>query len=358
MKENLSGTNNMDIHSLMEVEELHDKELEEAQEHRRTCEIEERNALKAYRKAQRATMEANSRCSYLYRKRELYSANFRSLMMDNPSMFWSSRLHDHFGPVPNSSNNICEVDMHVRTLNHQMESDLYAHNQCIPANVSPQHVCHHHEDEEPHEDEDQHDVEDQHEEENHHEDEQGLASNPCSEPDGSTSDPQKNENAEANTEANVARSQSNNLNMSVDEGDENFPNDDGAAEGNLVHQKKEEKYNEKETHVYDDLRTLDSSQDSLLLEASLRSQLFARLGIKTPLNDSRSDQSLRPATDSSAQDDGSGKVKTGVLDLILSEAEKDQSFDFGGTFSLRVLPVYLIDIYIHLMPISRICSSS
>lgn len=337
-KENLSATSNMDIQTLMEVEELQDKELEEAQEHRRKCEVEERNSLKAYRKAQRAMMEANSRCSYLYRKRELYSANFRSLMMDNPSMFWSSRPHDHLGTVPNSSNNMPEVNMHVGTSNHQMESDLYAHNQCRynsnvrSGNVALQNLCDQQEDQ--------------------HEDDQDLASNPCSEPDASTSDPQKD-----NAEANVACSQSSDLNMSVDEGDETFPVDHEADEGNLDHQKKEEKYNEKQKHVYDDLRTLDSSQDSLLLEASLRSQLFARLGIKNPLNDRRPGQCSEPATESSAQDDCDDKVKTSMVNLTLSEAEKDQPFDLRGSEreerTISELPVQIKNKY----HVEKFCSN-
>ncbi|KAK6929319.1 hypothetical protein RJ641_005524 [Dillenia turbinata] len=49
-KANITLYSNMDIRSI----ELHEKELEDAQEHRRRCEIEERNALKAYHKAQRA----------------------------------------------------------------------------------------------------------------------------------------------------------------------------------------------------------------------------------------------------------------------------------------------------------------
>lgn len=65
------------------MEELIDKELEEAQEHRHKCEIEERNALKAYLKAQRSLLEANARCTNLYHKRELYSAKLRSLILNN-----------------------------------------------------------------------------------------------------------------------------------------------------------------------------------------------------------------------------------------------------------------------------------
>ncbi|KAK1431987.1 hypothetical protein QVD17_08832 [Tagetes erecta] len=75
-------TGEMDFKSLLEIEELQDKELEEAKEHRRKCEIEERNALKAYRKAQRALAEANTRCSYLYHKRNLFSANVQPHVED------------------------------------------------------------------------------------------------------------------------------------------------------------------------------------------------------------------------------------------------------------------------------------
>ncbi|KAJ6986478.1 hypothetical protein NC653_019859 [Populus alba x Populus x berolinensis] len=58
---NVAEHNSIDIQLLVEMEESLDRELEEAQEHRHKCEIEERNALKAYRKAQRALIEANSR---------------------------------------------------------------------------------------------------------------------------------------------------------------------------------------------------------------------------------------------------------------------------------------------------------
>ncbi|XP_039044117.1 uncharacterized protein LOC120183507 [Hibiscus syriacus] len=103
---NISGHSNVDvdIHSLVEIEENLDKELEEAQNHRRLCEIEERNALKAYRKAQRALIEANARCTVLYRERELCSARYRSLIgtipvyyglpgnMSTPEQDWISQM--------------------------------------------------------------------------------------------------------------------------------------------------------------------------------------------------------------------------------------------------------------------------
>ncbi|VAI13993.1 unnamed protein product [Triticum turgidum subsp. durum] len=61
---------NTTLLSLLEMEELQDRELEVAQEHRRKCEVEEREALRAYRKAQKALIEANERCTILRGKRE------------------------------------------------------------------------------------------------------------------------------------------------------------------------------------------------------------------------------------------------------------------------------------------------
>ncbi|KAF6138414.1 hypothetical protein GIB67_003792 [Kingdonia uniflora] len=62
----------VDIESLMKLEELHDKELEKAQEYRQSCELAERNARKAYREAYRALFLANVKCTEVYRKRELF----------------------------------------------------------------------------------------------------------------------------------------------------------------------------------------------------------------------------------------------------------------------------------------------
>lgn len=103
---NGSENNNVDMHSLVEMEESLDKELEEAQEHRRMCEIEERNALKVYRKAQRALVEANARCTELYHKRELYSAQFRSFVLNDSSLLWSTRKHEHVGIGLNHMDNM------------------------------------------------------------------------------------------------------------------------------------------------------------------------------------------------------------------------------------------------------------
>nr|KYP50759.1 hypothetical protein KK1_027449 [Cajanus cajan] len=92
---NVSEHTSVDLQSFFSMEELIDKELEEAQELRHQCEIEERNALKAYLKAQRSLLEANARCSNLYHKRELYSAKLRSLILNNSGFAWSSGQHQH-----------------------------------------------------------------------------------------------------------------------------------------------------------------------------------------------------------------------------------------------------------------------
>lgn len=120
----------MDMQSLLDMEELHDKELEEAQVHRHKCEIEERNALKAYRNAQRALVKANTRCSYLYRKRELYSSQFRSLIVDNPSLFEPSNLHNRARTGVDFSNGMSEDHIHqLPTPNDRMQAEYNNYHQ-------------------------------------------------------------------------------------------------------------------------------------------------------------------------------------------------------------------------------------
>ncbi|KAI0498622.1 hypothetical protein KFK09_019512 [Dendrobium nobile] len=80
----------MSFHSLLRLEELLDKELEEAQEYRCECEIEERLALKAYRKAHRSLVEANERWTFLYRKRELFSAKCRAFVIEASKSIYPS----------------------------------------------------------------------------------------------------------------------------------------------------------------------------------------------------------------------------------------------------------------------------
>lgn len=397
---NISGTTNMDLQSLMEIEELHDKELEEAQEYRHKCELEERNALKAYRRAQRATMEANSRCSHLYRNRELFSAQLRSLMIDNPSMFWSSSLDDQRREGPNSLNNVPDVNLHVVPSGHQAESKLYAHyhgenvsvarsanatqknvfgieeniqdlavdpssepdtnmfwsssrhdhpgkgpiafNDMPEVNMHAQPSGHQKELElyahsQPKNDRDiryansfQHKVSGQ------HEDGQGLAVNPSSEPNTSTSEPEDN-----NADANGAGSQSSDSNMSAEEADEAFLIDHEIKDSNLEHQRREEVSSEHRNIIYNESRNLDNSQDSLLLEASLRSQLFARLGVKSSRNKKGLGQKLKDETEGSAHDGNEDSAEPTTGTLLLSDAEKDLRFELGGMLSHWKISPYL-----------------
>lgn len=98
-QENVKEEGNIPLDYLVNLEELHDKELEEAQEHRYKCELEERHALIAYRKAQRALVEANERCSFLYGKREIFSAKFRAFVMEASNSIrpsnWLCRQNPH-----------------------------------------------------------------------------------------------------------------------------------------------------------------------------------------------------------------------------------------------------------------------
>ncbi|KAK1627420.1 hypothetical protein QYE76_001735 [Lolium multiflorum] len=80
------GGQNTTLVSLFEMEELQERELDDAQELRRKCEVEEREALRAYRKAQRNLIEANERCAILRRKREICSAQVHGLIAENSSM--------------------------------------------------------------------------------------------------------------------------------------------------------------------------------------------------------------------------------------------------------------------------------
>ncbi|TVU49712.1 hypothetical protein EJB05_01038 [Eragrostis curvula] len=88
------GGRNSRLFSLLEMEELQERELEDAQEHRRKCEVEEREALRAYRRAQRALLEANERCAILHRKREIRSAQVHGLLAENSSLVQSLSIQN------------------------------------------------------------------------------------------------------------------------------------------------------------------------------------------------------------------------------------------------------------------------
>ncbi|KVI06926.1 putative zinc-finger domain-containing protein [Cynara cardunculus var. scolymus] len=291
---NMSKTGDMDIKSLLEIEELQDKELDEAQEHRRKCEIEERNALKAYRKAQRALVEANARCSYLYHKRELFSANLHSHVMEDSSMFWSNMPLEHTGAHVNTMTNMSENNMHLVPISrHQLQNDFHLRDQHqYGLNVRST--------------------------DDLREDGKNLVSESCGEPDTSASEPQEEEKTNdvcsSLHETNTLGEDEQTSAFELKAGDSSL---DSQGEGICSERTKE---------INDDTMTLDPTEDSLLLEATLRSQLFARLGIKTSKKNELG-QSMETAVE---REDG--EIMEGAGNIPSPETEKDQLNDFEGTY--------------------------
>ncbi|CAI9302802.1 unnamed protein product [Lactuca saligna] len=248
---NISETADMDLKSLLEIEEQQDKELDEAQEHRRKCEIEERNALKAYRKAQRALAEANTKCSYLYHKRELFSANLRSHVMEDSTMFWSNSNM----PVPRQ-----------------------------------------------------------------HTGPKLITTESCGEPDTSTSDePQEEEEEEDKT--NDVCSSLHDDDDDVDDDEQTSAFELKAADSSLDEGTCSER--SQRTKNENSISVVDPTEDSLLLEATLRSQLFARLGNRIPKKmESGQSQNMEVAVE---REDGeiteaSGNFYGSLTDPILRSA--------------------------------------
>ncbi|KAI3757991.1 hypothetical protein L6452_05537 [Arctium lappa] len=287
---NMSKTGDMDIKSLLEIEELQDKELDEAQEHRRKCEIEERNALKAYRKAQRALVEANARCSYLYHKRELFSANLHSHVMEDSSMFWSNMPLEHTGAHVNTITNMSENNMHLVPISrHQLQNDFHLRDQHqYDLNVRST--------------------------DDLREDGKNLVSESCGEPDTSASEPQEEEKTN-----DVCSSLHENNTLGEDEQTSAF---ELKAGDSSLDSQGEGICSERTKEINDDTITLDPTEDSLLLEATLRSQLFARLGIKTSKKNELG-QSMEAAVE---REDG--EIMEGVENIPSPETEKDQLNDF------------------------------
>ncbi|OVA18313.1 siRNA-mediated silencing protein NRDE-2 [Macleaya cordata] len=235
--QNLLADNSMYVQTLMNMEEMQDKELDEAQEHRRRCEVEERNALKAYRKAQSALVEANTRCTYLFRRRELFSAQIQACIMEDSSSLWSSRCHKHTETGLNSLDNVpgTEVDQFPPS-SHQIRAQFEGLNrlssdkiQCKDvALLSPQHRG-------------------------------GLnvVSQPCTE-------------------------------LDADEDEDAFTVDHKTIQSRLLCEN-EENFEKGVMDINEEPERntpADNAQDCALLEASLRSELFARLGSKTVSNNS------------------------------------------------------------------------
>ncbi|KAI3705589.1 hypothetical protein L1987_75828 [Smallanthus sonchifolius] len=250
-------TGEMDIKSLLEIEELQDKELDEAQEYRRKCEIEERNALKAYRKAQRALAEANTRCSYLYHKRNLFSANLRSHVMEDSNMFWSNMPHQH-------------TDANVNSITNMSENDM------------------------PH------------------------LQNDCGEPNTSGSEPQE-EDKTNDVGSSFHENNSNNI-LAEDEQTSGF----GLNGDSSLDSQGEGICSGRNNEINNNSVTIDTSEDSLRLEATLRSQLFARLGNR---NSKKNESGHSMETSTVEREDGEIMEDSG--NIPSSQIEKDQIYDIG-----------------------------
>ncbi|XP_039051686.1 uncharacterized protein LOC120193179 isoform X2 [Hibiscus syriacus] len=300
---NISGHSNVDvnIHSLIEIEENLDKELEEAQNHRRLCEIEEKNALKAYRKAQRALIEANARCTDLYRQRELCSARYRSLIVDNSCLLWSSRKHEHTGAGLDISDDVPENMNFVPTSNRLLPAYDSLHQPGNDANVQCINIAHHNMSLQ-------------------HNNGQNLGSEPCSEQDASTSEPFPHN---SNNAANGLRSPCSPI-ISADEGTSLMDRD--SNQPGLDYQQKQQNSEVIEKNANNE----SSNQDSLLLEASLRSELFARLGVRTSSKNIDSCYN-EPSIERGAENDvESEKTQMSNGSITHSEAEKKHQFDVSG----------------------------
>ncbi|XP_072975069.1 uncharacterized protein [Typha angustifolia] len=246
------GQGSMRLKSLLEIEDLQDKELEEAQEFRRKCELEERRALKVYRKAQKALVEANERCAILYRKRELYSAGLHGLMMESSSSPWPSSWHSHCETlsdslkyIPRASQDFLSLLDHKIPADSQMLEQLgdKSKGQCI--------------DEAPHQ------LTGGHE----------SASGHCYDPAVSTSDPKDISDTYG------ACAPPKNSNMLIDDVEENFPFSMTESRP-ATHTNYENHVKETADMVVDrnGLPPRHTKMDYELLEASLRSELVARFG--------------------------------------------------------------------------------
>uniref|UniRef100_A0ACD5XMI4 Uncharacterized protein n=1 Tax=Avena sativa TaxID=4498 RepID=A0ACD5XMI4_AVESA len=121
------GGQNTTLVSLFEMEELQERELDDAQEQRRKCEVEEREALRAYRKAQRNLIEANERCAVLRRKREICSAQVHGLIAENSSLVQCLNIQNsgHDLVMPSVLNSQFPVDCQMPEIQGGRSSSPY-----------------------------------------------------------------------------------------------------------------------------------------------------------------------------------------------------------------------------------------
>lgn len=320
------------------MEESLDKDLEEAQDCRRQCEIEERNAFKIYSRAQRALIEANSRCLDLYHKRELFSAHFHSFCMNNPGLISSSRQQedmkigvDHLNSMSGNANRASPLYQKHFEYNSstKLHNDLnMQHENAGPINTS-----------------------------NLHENGQNLGSEPgsCSALCGNTLDPLP---SKGNNIADRICSPSFDPNVSVDGDEESLPSDHEMIDSYDECYIGRKQFEDDQLEAYNMSKKNHSDnniEDSLRLEAKLRSELFARLGTRNlskTCNPCHNIQmSVEQGTENDARDDRTQQNNTeptvglavgSDVDLISKKTEiallsgkGDQQFGFGGNFIFR-----------------------
>ncbi|CAJ1840561.1 unnamed protein product [Sphenostylis stenocarpa] len=285
---NASEHTNADLQSYFGMEELIDKELEEAQEHRHKCEVEERNALKVYLKAQRSLLEANARCTKLYHKRELYSAKLRSLILNSSGFSWPSGQHQHPGieldylprlgyELPTSS---CQRQAEYNDINNP---SFNSNNRGINnrhSNTS-----------------------------NHQVAGANLGSEPCGEPDASTSEPLPQRDTYA---ADEVYSPSDELGTSANENEESSPSGHVSNHHDADYLRKQDSVSKLvDRDIISNANFSNHNpQDTLLLEEKLRSELFARFMTRSKKR-SNSCNDVEPAAERGAENEV-GNEKTQV----------------------------------------------
>lgn len=293
--------------SLVEMEEDLDKKLEDAQERRRICEIEERNALKAYRKAQRSLLEANARCANLYRERELYSSRVRSLVMDQSVLIWPSTCQEGVANLIDSSNNMSNRANSMPSSNHLVHEEYNQSNQPVrPFSQGPGVGQYH-----------------------------NLVARGLnigvvanSKPDASTSVPLRHKGIAI---MNDIRSSSNDPTSSAEEDGEVFrpdcypPRDEQQCQG------------EREVSQADQDFSNDNSCDFLLLEADLRSRLYARWGTNNSQSLKGSSGDGEPMIERGCKsDDGNGRTYESYASPPLSYLGKLPTPEIEGLKALYV----------------------
>ncbi|XP_030489241.2 uncharacterized protein LOC115705912 isoform X1 [Cannabis sativa] len=306
---NVSERNRINVQSLVEMEESLDKDLEEAQELRHRCEIEERNALKAYRKAQRDLVEANARCSDLYRKRELYSSHLRSFIMDSSDLLGSSRQNEKVGIGSDYSKDVSENMLLLPSRNHLLKYDgvnplgvgsNFSYINILPAQTSDRHVSGQH-----------------------------LGSELGSEPDASTSEPLC---CMGKAAADGVRSSSNDPNIDEDDESFSFERENVKSSFGCFTKNNSSGDLEKDVNMKPGRKpSTDSSRESFLLEETLRSELFARLGAKNLSKNSGSCNNIPLTIEQGTENDvNSEKTQTSLQTFPFPDAEEGEQSDYGG----------------------------